>query len=178
MERIDGAAGGGAAVTAVATIAVTSPDRGHAVGFDLERRPEIVRLQPDVVGLHASEIPELSADLVEAVRRAALEQQVNRRAVLIRDLELAVGVRDLADEHDRAAMKEAGIRENGREVGRFARGRLRIADPRDDDERQARKGRKKSSVSSRALRSHYMTFFCADRARTTASARNSSAPAM
>ena len=86
----------------------------------MKRPAQIERRHPGIVRLQPSNIPELAANLVEAVRRTALEHQSHRRG-LVRHLEPIVDQADRADDDDGAAVVEAWIRENHREVRRAAR---------------------------------------------------------
>ena len=106
------------------------------------------------------------------------------RAVVVRDAQLAVRLeRDRADDDDRAAVIEARIREqrardSSRGASSAARRRTRpprapptTAQPQSTAELAATPVRQ-----SRVHASRHITFFCAARASTTASATNSSAP--
>ena len=124
---------------------LTGP-RPRRIGIDLEGLPQIVGAQADVVRLHAPEIPELAAHLVEPVGGGAFEQQVNRGGV-VGQAELILLDPDLADDQDRAAMKKPRIGEHRRQVGRAPDRRLRIARRRHNDQRKGRQDRQEKTVS-------------------------------
>src|SRR5262249_3525306 len=147
--------------------------RPRRIGIDLENRSNVVSAQARIVGLHPAEVPELAADLVEAVWRRRLRDQMDR-AGIARDAQFVFLDADVADEHDGAAGVVGRVREQRRDVRRAPRRRLRANrhGRRDNDERPP------TNPESQIPNPDHMTFFCAARYRMVPSATKSSAPLM
>src|SRR6185436_16943924 len=127
------------------------------------------------VQLHAAEVPELPPHLVEPVRRVALEHDMNR-SLVVGDPQLAVRFeRDLADDDDGAAVIEAGVGDQRREVGGAPRRQLRIGE---GAERQRETCEARRPTQNTRTPCGHITFFCAAFARTAPRARNSRPPAI
>ena len=91
----------------------------------MERSAQVDGRQARLVRLHAAEIPELATDFIEAVGRAAFDDQAHAPGI-VRHAQLAVLLRlYCTDDDNRPLVKKARISEKRRDVRRAARRRLR-----------------------------------------------------
>ena len=167
------------ASTDVATIAVTSPGRGHGRGrIDVERALQVDSVRAAARPASSGRCPRIRRGLRRGHRAPSLSKS-RRIDPLSSDTRMPLSVvRHRADDQNRTAVIEAGIGDERGEVGRSPRRRLRATPQRrapSDHDSSAHENRRVAFM--RRARAAYITFFCACRASMPASARNSSTPA-